>query len=62
MEVLKMLKPTTHFDQVPLHEIIEVVKKEAQKLAVEPKRSNSSEALDSDLLKKSSAAKNGELQ
>jgi len=57
-----MLKPRTYFDQVPLQEIIEVVKKEAQKTAAESKHSNSSEALDSDLLKKSGAPTNGELQ
>jgi len=57
-----MLKPTTHFDQVPLQEIIEVVKKESQKQAVEPNRSNSIEIPDSNLLNKSGAKKNGELQ
>ena len=57
-----MLKPATHFDQVPLQEIIEVVKQESQKQAVEPKRSSSKETPDADLLKKFGAAKNGELQ
>jgi hypothetical protein len=57
-----MLKPRTYFDQVPLQEIIEVVKKEAQKTAAESKHSNTSEALDSDLLKKSGAPTNGEVQ
>ena len=57
-----MLKPTTHFDQVPLHEIIEIVKQESQKQAAEPKRSSSKEAPLADLLKQSGAATKGELQ
>jgi hypothetical protein len=57
-----MFKPTTHFDQVPLQEIIEVVKQELQKEAVLPKRSKSTKTPDAVPLKKSGAARDGEPQ